>query len=52
VAKPGSSPNAPEVNRVQINGNAQAAIRPFPTAGTFPFYCTIHPGMNLTVTVQ
>jgi plastocyanin len=52
TAKSEDEPNAPEVNHVQINGNAQATIGPFPTAGTFRFYCTIHPGMNLTVRVQ
>jgi len=52
TAKSEDEPNAPEVNHVQINGNAQATIGPFPTAGTFRFYCTIHPGMNLIVRVQ
>ena len=52
IAKPTKEPNAPEVRNVQINGNAQATIGPFTTAGTFRFYCTIHPGMNLTVIVQ
>lgn len=52
MGKPIGEPNAPEVNNVQINGNAQAMIGPFPTAGTFRFYCTIHPGMNLAVKVQ
>jgi plastocyanin len=52
TAKPGRSPSAPEVKNMQINGNAQASIGPFPLAGTFKFYCTIHPGMNLTVVVQ
>ena len=51
-AQPAKEPNAPEVSNVQINGNAQATIGPFTTAGTFKFYCTIHPGMNLTVIVQ
>jgi plastocyanin len=52
TAKPVKEPHAPEVNNLQINGNAQATIGPFTTAGTFQFYCTIHPGMNLTVMVQ
>lgn len=51
-AQPGSEPNAPKVRNVQINGNAQATIGPFTTAGTFKLYCTIHPGMNLTIIVQ
>lgn len=52
TAKSEDEPNAPEVNHVQINGNAQATIGPFTTAGTFKLYCTIHPGMNLTIIVQ
>lgn len=42
---------APTVN-VTLNGNDSATIGPFNTSGTFQLYCTIHPGMNLTVTVQ
>ncbi len=52
TAKPAKELHAPEVNNLQINGNAQATIGPFITAGTFQFYCTIHPGMDLTVMVQ
>jgi plastocyanin len=52
TAKPTGGPNAPEVRNVQINGNTQATIGPFTTAGTFKFYCTIHPAMNLTVMVR
>jgi len=36
---------------LQINGN-NAQIGPFTTAGTFHIYCSIHPGMNLTITVK
>src|SRR5712691_8943206 len=42
---------APVVNQ-NFGGNDSAAIGPFNTSGTFHLYCTIHPGMNLTVTVQ
>lgn len=52
AARPENEPNAPKVNDVQINGGAQTAIGPFTTTGTFQFYCTIHEGMNLTITVQ
>jgi plastocyanin len=52
AAKPAREPHAPEVSNLQINGNAQATIGPFTTAGTFMFYCTIHPAMNLTVIIQ
>lgn len=43
---------APVVNNLQIGGNATQNIGPFNTAGTFHLYCTVHPGMNLTVIVQ
>jgi plastocyanin len=44
---------APVVNNVQISGNGSSqAIGPFNTPGSFHLYCTIHPGMNLTVIVQ
>jgi plastocyanin len=49
--KPMKETNAPSVN-VQLNGNDQQTIGPFATAGTYHLYCTIHPGMNLTVIVQ
>ena len=49
--QPKSESGAPTVN-VTLNGNDSAAIGPFNTAGTFQLYCTIHPGMNLTVKVQ
>ena len=44
--------SAPTVNNLQFNGNDIHAIRPFNTTGTFHLYCTVHPGMNLTVIVQ
>jgi plastocyanin len=49
--KPGTESGAPTVD-VTLNGNDSAPIGPFNTAGTFHLYCTIHPGMNLTVIVQ
>lgn len=51
VGKPATESGAPTVNQ-NFNGNDSAAIGPFNTAGTFHLYCTIHPGMNLTVIVQ
>jgi plastocyanin len=42
---------APGVD-VTLNGNDSSIIGPFNTAGKFQLYCTIHPGMNLTVNVQ
>lgn len=51
TAKADAENGAPQVN-VQFNGNDSQAIGPFNTAGTFQFYCTVHPGMNLTVVVK
>ncbi len=51
TAQPATEAGAPTV-QVQFQGNDQHSVGPFTTAGTFHLYCTIHPGMNLTVTVQ
>ncbi len=51
TAKPGKEHGAPTV-QVQFQGNDTHQVGPFTTAGTFQLYCTIHPNMNLTVTVQ
>ncbi len=49
--KPATEPGAPTVN-VQFQGSDSHMVGPFNTAGTYHLYCTIHPGMNLTVVVQ
>ncbi|GCE49695.1 plastocyanin [Thermosporothrix hazakensis] len=51
-AKPKAEAGAPTANNITINGNSTGKLGPFNTSGTFQFYCTIHPGMNLTVIVQ
>ncbi len=51
-AEPKQEPGAPIVSSLQFNGNDSHVIGPFNTAGTFHLYCTVHPGMNLTVIVQ
>lgn len=48
---PATEAGAPSVQSVQVNGNS-VEIGPFNTTGTFHIYCTVHPGMNLTVVVQ
>ena len=48
---PADEPGAPKVNNVLVNGNS-VEIGPFTTVGTYHIYCTIHPGMNLTIIVQ
>ena len=49
--RPTTEAGAPQVDQ-QFNGNDTHTIGPFNTAGTFHFYCTVHTGMNLTVTVK
>jgi len=49
--QPAKEAGAPTV-QVQFQGNDRHTVGPFTTAGTYHLYCTIHPGMNLTVTVQ
>lgn len=51
AAQPANEQGAPTV-QVQFQGNDSHDVGPFNTAGTFHLYCTVHPGMNLTVTVQ
>jgi len=48
---PGVEPGAPRVNNVALNNNT-VTLGPFTTPGTYHLYCTIHPGMNLTIVVQ
>jgi len=42
---------APTVNNVQET-SSPVSIGPFPTAGTYHIFCTVHPNMNLTVIVS
>jgi len=52
-SRPKQEVDAPTVTNVTINAEESSPpIGPFNTAGTFQLYCTIHTGMNLTVTVQ
>lgn len=52
VAQSAKEAGAPTINNVTIGGNSSTTIGPFNTVGTFKLYCTVHPGMNLTVIVQ
>ena len=52
TARPAREAGEPEINDVKVGGNSSASIGPFTSAGTFKLYCTVHPGMNLTVIVQ
>jgi plastocyanin len=44
-------PGAPEIKDVQIDGSKAGSVGPFTQAGSYHLYCTIHPGMNLSVDV-
>lgn len=48
---PGVEPGAPIINNVSVNNNS-ATVGPFTTPGTYHIYCTLHPGMTLTIIVQ
>ncbi len=48
---PGVEPGAPTVNNVALNNNS-TTIGPFATPGAYHIYCTVHPGMTLTIIVQ
>jgi plastocyanin len=51
-AHPQQEPGAPEVKNLRIDGNSLATIGPFDETGTFVFHCTLHAGMELTVSVR
>jgi plastocyanin len=51
VPKSEQEPGAPTVKNVQVNGSS-VELGPFVTAGTYHIYCTVHPGMTLTIIVQ
>lgn len=48
---PGVESGAVVLNNVQLNNNS-VTVGPFSTPGTYHIYCTLHPGMNLTIVVQ
>lgn len=51
-AQPATAPaGAPAMSNLQLSG-ASVSVGPFTTAGTYHIYCTVHPGMNLTVIVK
>jgi plastocyanin len=53
TAKPATESGAPVVHNLTFNSSGQSqTIGPFNTPGTYHFYCSVHLGMNLTVTVQ
>jgi plastocyanin len=47
----GVEPGAPTLRNVDITGGSRE-IGPFPSAGVYHLYCTLHQGMNLTIVVQ
>jgi len=50
-ARSAKESGAPTVD-AQINGHGHQELGPFHTLGTFHLYCTIHPGMKLTIVVK
>jgi plastocyanin len=50
--KPMTEPGAPNIQNEQLGPNSTLTLGPFNTAGTYRLYCTIHPGMKLTVIVK
>jgi len=48
---PAAEPGAPAMRNVDITGGSRE-IGPFPIAGIYHLYCTLHQGMNLTIVVQ
>ena len=51
TAHPGVESGAPTLRNVDIT-NGSKEVGPFTTAGVYHIYCTVHPGMNLTIVVQ
>jgi plastocyanin len=49
--QPGTEAGAPTINDVQVNDTTMV-LGPFSTPGTYHLYCTVHPGMALTIIVQ
>lgn len=49
--QPGAEAGAPAVSNVQVNNNT-VVLGPFTTAGVYHIFCSVHPGMNLTVIVH
>lgn len=50
-AQPETPSGAPAMKGLQLSGPS-VSVGPFTTAGTYHIYCTVHPGMNLTVQVK
>jgi plastocyanin len=51
IPQPGIEPGAPTISNVNLDNNT-VTVGPFTTPGTYHIYCTVHPGMSLTVIVQ
>ena len=50
-AEPAIESGAPTVE-AQVSGNMSQTVGPFNMVGIFHLYCSVHPGMNLTIIVQ
>jgi plastocyanin len=49
--RPKVEPGAPKTD-IDISGNSAGSVGPFNTAGTFQIYCTVHPGMKMSIVVK
>jgi plastocyanin len=52
VAQPKAEANAPTESNVNVASGSDLPVGPFPVAGTYHIYCTIHPNMNLMIQVK
>jgi plastocyanin len=48
---PKKEPGAPQIDET-INGGQNYTTPPFTIAGTYHLFCTVHPGMQITVIVK
>jgi plastocyanin len=51
IAHPKMESGIPSINQTFNGAGDSNSIGPLNTAGTFHLYCTVHPGMNLTIVV-
>lgn len=51
TAQPQTPSGVPALKDLNLT-NSAVSIGPFTTAGTFHIYCTVHPGMDMTVIVK
>jgi plastocyanin len=50
--EPAKEASAPDASLTFDNSGQSQTVGPFNASGTYHIYCSVHPGMNLTVTVS